>query len=237
MNTIFEDSVWTNYADSFLPITSTHMVEISQAIAPLAVGHVCDFGTGCCKIGPYLLSNPNVLGLTAIDYTLEMVENARWHLGQFSDYGKPTEVIHGRIEDLSHEPYELEIAPGLIETIYPPRFDFGLSINSFYTWNNPREVLKSIKSCLKDGAGFILVSPNPRLDMKALLMEVKMQLVGNPAFSSFAEQNMSIVGNEKALFIELDEIIDLCRSVGFRVKTANDSRFYNGGLSFLHLIK
>lgn len=238
MSNIYEKTVWDAYKDSFAGFTSSHMVEIYKYIEPLASGDVINFGCGSYKTGPYLLDNPRVTSLTGIDYSLDMVNKARWFLKQFqsSDNDKPIEIIHGKIEDIENGRYELEIIPGIYECVKHKRYDFGLSINSLYAWNNPEAGLTSIHNSLKLDASFVLINPNPRLNMEGLLRDARREQLGNPLFQSFATQNEVLVGNEKALFLELDDLIDLVRRIGFKVKKASDSKFYNGGLNYLHLV-
>ena len=238
MKARYEQIVWDNYEDAFSAFTSSHMVEIYKELAPLGTGDVINFGCGSYKSGPYLLDNPRVSSLTGIDYSLNMVNKARWFLRQFQavDNIKPVEIIHGKIEDLESDHYELEIAPGIYEIVKHIRYDFGFSINSLYAWDDPENSLISIRNTLKSDASFILINPNPRLDMEGLLRDARREQLGNPLFQSFAIQNEVLVGNEKALFLELNDLIDLVRHIGFKVKEASDSKFYNGGLNYLHLV-
>lgn len=216
-NVAYENEVWDRYARAFLAIMSSSMLELNKAVAELSMGNVCDFGCGTAKVSPFVLCRPQVTSYTGIDYSLNMVELARWHLEQFP--GKPSQIIQGKIEDV-----DLGI------------YDSGLSINSYYTWDSPSIVLQSIYKALKPGANFILVTPNPFLNMQQILEEVKREQVANPYFESFKEQNMALASNEKAMFVEMDELIEQVQQVGFSVIEANQS-FYNNGLNFLSLCK
>ena len=233
-NTAYQKEVWDQYARAFLAVMPSKMLELNKAVAELATGDVCDFGCGAAKIAPFVLDQPTVTSYTGIDYSLDMVEQARWHLEQFPE--KPSEVIHGRIEFIESGAYDIEIVSGKTATISGLAYDFGLSINSYYTWDKPDTVLRSIYNSLKTNAHFVLVTPNPQVDMENLLKEAKKELIANPYFESFKEQNMAIAGNEKALFVEMNELIMQVQKAGFKVIEAKQN-FYDNGLNFLHLVK
>lgn len=230
--TAYKKEVWDQYSRAFLALMPSVMLELNQAVANLSTGNVCDFGCGAAKIAPFVLDQVEVTSYTGIDYSRSMVELARWHVEQFPE--KPSEIIHGKIEYIDTGAYDVEIIPGKTATISGVSYDFGLSINSYYTWDNPDVVLKSIFNTLKSGARFVLVTPNPTIDMRTILEEVRKEQVANPYFEAFREQNMAIAGNEKALFIEMDDLIKQVQSAGFKVIEATQS-FYNKGLNFLYL--
>ena len=233
-NTAYKKEVWDEYAPAFLAVMPSMMLDLNKAVAELAVGNVCDFGCGAAKIAPFVLNQKAVTSYTGIDYSLNMVELARWHLKQFPE--KTSEVIHGRIEFIDTGAYDIEIVPGKTASISDLAYDFGLSINSYYTWDAPETVLKSIYNALDEKAHFVLVTPNPSIDMKQILQEVKREQVANPYFESFMKQNMAIAGNEKALFIEMNDLILQVQQAGFKVIEAKQC-FYNKGLNFIHLEK
>ena len=80
------------------------------------------------------------------------------------------------------------------------------------------------------------MTPNLKLDMQALAEEAKRELVANPYFESFRDQNLAISANDKANLIEMDDLIDQVRGVGFKVIEANQ-QFYHKGLNFILLMK
>lgn len=233
MSVAYEKQVWDEYARAFLAVMPSQMLKLNEAVAAVAKGNVCDFGCGAAKIAPFILHNEAVSSYSGIDYSLDMVKQARWHLKQFPD--KPSEIIHGKIEFIDTGAYELEIVHGQSQII-DLSYDFGLSINSYYTWDDPHAVLESIYNALSPQAEFVLVTPNPRLDMASLLQKAERELIANPYFASFKEQNMALAGNEKALFVEMSVIIEQACEVGFKVVEAN-TEFYEGGLNYLHFVK
>lgn len=234
MNTAYKIETWDQYAQSFLSVMPSPMLELNTSVASFATGKVCDFGCGAGKVAPFVLNNSKVDSYTGIDYSSEMVKLARWHLEQFPD--KPSEIIHGKIEFIDTGAYDFEIVSGVTKTVENTSYDFGLSINSYYTWDNSHSVLKTIYNTLNPSAHFILVTPNKQLDMADLLADAKKELVANPYFESFKQQNMALVGNEKALFIDMDELVGQVRDIGFKVVETHQA-FYQGGLNFLHLKK
>lgn len=231
-NTAYKKEIWDEYAQAFLAVMPSVMLELNKAVAKLATGNVYDFGCGAAKIAPFVLASNKVTSYTGIDYSLKMVELARWHLKQFPE--KPSEILHGKIEFIDTSAYDIEIIPGKTTTVEELIYDFGLSINSYYTWDNPELILKTIYNTLKTNARFVLVTPNPRINMKKILKEAKREQVANPYFETFKEQNMAIEGNEKALFIEMDDLIREVQRAGFKIIEARQN-FYNNGLNFLYL--
>lgn len=233
-NTAYKKEVWDDYAHAFLSIMPSMMLQLNKEVASLATGDICDFGCGAAKIAPFVLDRKEVTSYTGIDYSPNMVERARWHLEQFPD--KPSEIIRGKIEFIDTGAYDVEIVSGKTEAFSTLMYDFGLSINSYYTWDTPSTVLNSIYNTLSPEAHFVLVTPNPTMDMAQILEEVKKEQVANPYFEHFMEQNMALANNEKALFIEMNELILQVQQAGFKVVEAKQ-HLYNKGLNFLHLKK
>ena len=232
--TAYSVDVWDQYARAFLAIMPSMMLELNKAVAALAKGNVFDFGCGAAKIAPFILERHEVSSYTGIDYSTRMVELARWHLKQFPN--KPANVICGRIETLDREPAEVDVMPGISIAVSPKRYDFGLSINNYYTWDTPEIVLHTIYHTLEAEGQFVLVTPNPNLNIEKILEDVKKEQVANPYFETFREQNMAIVGNEKALFIDMNDLILQVQKVGFKIIEARQN-FYYHGLNFLYLKK
>jgi SAM-dependent methyltransferase len=232
--TAYAVDVWDQYARAFLAIMPSMMFELNKAVAALAKGNVFDFGCGAAKIAPFILERNEVSSYTGIDYSPRMVELARWHLKQFPS--KPSNIMCGRIEEIDREPAEVDVMPGVTITVSPKRYDFGLSINSYYTWDTPEIVLRTIYHILEAEGEFVLVTPNPRLNIEKILEDVKKEQVANPYFETFKEQNRAIVGNEKALFVDMNDLILQVQKVGFKVIEAKQN-FYHNGLNFLYLKK
>jgi len=234
MKTIYKKEVWDNYPQAFLANNPTVMLELNKAVASLGKGNVADYGCGATKIAPFILNNPDVISYTGFDASPEMVKLGRWHLAQFPE--KPSEIILANLEQITLSSYKLIKKGKLSKFIRQDGFDFGLSINSYYAWSKPMLILKNIHKSLNPCAKFVLVTPNLQLDMEALAVEAKRELVANPLFESFKEQNLAISANEKANLIEVDDLIEQVRNVGFKVVEANQ-HFYHNGLNFLLLEK
>lgn len=234
MSAIYDKEVWDNYPKAFLANNPTVMLELNKAVAKLAHGNVADFGSGAAKIAPFALDNSNVISYTGFDASPEMVKLARWHLAQFP--GKPSEVIKGNLEKVTLASHKLIKTDKLSKPMKKSGFDFGLSINSYYAWSKPTLILRRIYDSIKSNGHFVLVTPNHKLDMQALAEEAKRELVANPYFESFRDQNLAISANDKANLIEMDDLIEQVRAVGFKVIEANQ-HFYHNGLNFLLLTK
>lgn len=234
MKTIYKKEVWDNYPQAFLANNPTVMLELNKAVASLGKGNVADYGCGATKIAPFILNNPDVISYTGFDASPEMVKLGRWHLAQFPE--KPSEIILANLEQITPSAYKFIKKGKISKYIKQDGFDFGLSINSYYAWPKPVLILENIYKSLKPGARFVLVTPNLKLDMQALAEEAKRELVANPYFESFRDQNLAISANDKANLIEMDDLIDQVRGVGFKVIEANQ-QFYHKGLNFILLMK
>ena len=230
----YDGQIWDNYADDFLAIMPSMMLEVNKEVADLATGDVIDFGCGAAKIAPFVLDNCNVKSYTGIDYSLDMVKLAHWHLQQFPQ--KPSEIIHGKIESIDVEPYEVEVVPGYPVILSKRQYDFGLSINSYYAWDDTEKILHVIYNSLRVGARFVLVTPNNKLDIIKILDEVKKEQVANPHYERFRKKNISIVGNKNSVFIDMDDLILQAHRIGFKVCEAHQ-KFYYRGLNYLVLMK
>ncbi len=222
MTSVYKKEVWNEYAMNFLAVTPSKMLELNKAVASLAYGEVCDFGCGAAKIAPFVLDNAKVTGYTGIDSSTEMVKLARWHLMHFPE--KPSQVIQEYLEVINKA------------NIYQKEdgFDFGLSINSYYAWDQPEAILTRIYHTLKSNGRFVLVTPNQQLDMEAMLPEARRELVANPYFEGFVDQNRSISENNKAHLVDMDMLVEQVRGVGFKIVEVNQ-QFYDRGLNFLVL--
>lgn len=221
MHKIYEEQAWNNYAMPFLAVMTSHMLEMNKAVAELGYGHVCDFGCGVAKVAPFLLKKDNVYSYTGIDASDEMIRLAHWHLDNFPE--KPSTIIQEDLQKLMQN--------AMINT---QKFDFGISINSYYTWENPHDILKNISMVLKPGAPFILITPNKNINMELIIDDAKRELVANPYFEDFKKINFSLSSQKNTTMVEMDDLIGEVRDVGFKVITANQDH-YHQGLNFLSL--
>ena len=214
---IYDSADWDNYAASHLRITSRFQHELYQACADLMQGEVVDCGCGSGKIAPYLCKNSNVTAFTGIDSSEQMITAASWLLDKL------------RCPNF-------KVALGLIEDFVGEGFNAGLSINSFYAWRNPQKTLGCIYKLLAPNSTFVLASTNSTIDMPALLQEAQKELIAHPDFAGFSEQNLAFVNNAHAHFVDIDDLVEQVRSVGFKILECH-SHFYLGGINFLHLRK
>lgn len=213
----FEIIDWDQYAVPFQSVMPSEMARLNHEAAGMLYEKVADFGCGAGKIIPFVASEDAITGYTGIDMSADMVKRARWMTSQFP--GKPIEIIESRIESVSIEPV-----------------DSAVSINSYYTWDDPMRVLKHISQHIKVGGGFVLATLNHHIDMPALLEEAKKEQVANPYWEAFAKQNLAICESPNTLLIGLDELIEQVRGVGFSIVRAH-ADYYGGGLNFLVLKK
>ncbi len=211
----FEITDWNQYAAPFQAVMPSEMARLNREVADMLHGNVADFGCGAGKIIPFVASEDAIAGYVGIDMSADMVKGARWMAKQFPV--KPFKIIESRIESANIEPV-----------------DSAISINSYYTWDDPVQVLKSISRQIKVGGSFVLATLNHHIDMPALLEEAKKEQIANPYWEAFAKQNLEICESPNSHFIGLDELIEQVREVGFSIVSAH-ADYYGGGLNFLVL--
>lgn len=146
-----------------------------------------------------------------------MIKIANWLIAHFNC---PTfSTFEGKIED-----YQGKI------------FDSAVSLNSYYTWPDPANVLQHIHSLLKTNGTFVLATPNTKLDMLAMDRQARKELLTHPNYEQFRKINLELTNNDNAQFIDMDDLIKQVQSVGFTVVSCHQG-FYLGGLNFLVLNK
>lgn len=208
---------WNQYAAPFQSVMPSEMVRLNRKAAGMLYGNVADFGCGAGKIIPFITSEDAITRYTGIDMSADMVKGARWMAKQFP--GKSFEIITSRIESVSIE-----------------QVDSAVSINSYYTWDDPLQTLKHISRQIKTGGRLVLATLNHHIDMPALLEEAKKEQIANPYWEVFAKQNLAICESPNTFLISLDELIEQVREVGFSIVKAH-ADYYGGGLNFLILKK
>ena len=205
------------YAAPFQSVMPYEMVRLNRDVAGMLYGSVGDFGCGAGKIIPFVASEDAITRYTGIDMSADMVKGARWMAAQFPL--KPFDIIESRIED------------ACIDAV-----DSAVSINSYYTWDDPVRVLEHIYRVMRMDGHLVLATLNHFIDMPSLLEEARKEQVANPYWEEFAKQNLAICESQNTRLIGLDELIEQVRDVGFTIIRA-DSDYYNGGLNFLVLKK
>lgn len=217
MEQIYQEQVWNRYAETHLSVLPSLQTAVYRYVASIAEGNIIDFGCGTARFAAFLNGNKKVESYIGVDYSLDMVERARWLVGQFEQ--PHWNIVHDRIENITKT-----------------QFTFGVSINSYYSWDDPLATLSTIYQLLENSSTFILITPNPSLSMKKLEKEADKELIGHPHYSAFKEHNFSLAGNEKALFVPMHELVKQVIEVGFKVEACHQE-FYLGGLNFLRLEK
>ncbi|MGB1237350.1 MAG: class I SAM-dependent methyltransferase [Pseudomonadales bacterium] len=212
----YQSRVWNNYAQLHSSVsTSTQLALFYDAIKPL-YGSVVDCGCGSAKIAPLLESIDAVTHYTGLDASPSMVEVAgsviaRSQLAQ-------AHIEHTLIED--HR--------GL--------YDSAISIHSYYTWPEPIKVLRAIAAMLPIGGTFVLATPNPQLDMTALVNEARRELIDHPNFEEFVLLNQQLASEFEANLDTLDQVLNNARAAGFALVRASQEH-YRGGANLLEFTR
>lgn len=208
---------WNAYAASFQSVMPSEMVRLNKAAASELYGSVADYGCGAGKIIPFVSSEGSIQQYTGIDMSADMIKGAQWMANRFPE--TPCKFVESRIESVS------------IEAV-----DSAISINSYYTWDDPVRVLGHIARQIKVDGHFVLATINRLINMPALLDEAKKEQIANPFWEDFARQNLAICDSPDTHLIGLDELIEQVREVGFSVSKAHTD-YYGGGLNYLILKK
>lgn len=215
----YSNTTWNQYAALFASVTTSMQLAVYKEAMLHLQGAVVDCGCGSAKIAPFLAAEERVFSYTGIDLSEAMVSVANRILNHLN---RPRFAVRqGRIESLA-VPVE--------------RFTSGVSIQSYYTWPNPDEVLRAIHRMLAPQALFVLATLNRQLPVAQLAREAEQELIAHPDFAAYKACNLALANHTEAHFIELDELIAQVREVGFQVQEAHQ-RHFRGGLSFLVLTK
>lgn len=217
MQVPYQIAEWDSYAESHLSVLPSIQLEVYKSVAEHMHGRVADFGCGTARITPFLADKSDVKSYIGVDYAADMAQKAQWLIAQLSN--KNFKVLHHKIEETP------------LQT-----FDSALSINSYYTWPDPLLVLKHIQQLLAPNAAFLLVTPNKQLNMQQLAQEADKELLGHPHYPAFRQKNLALAGNEKALFVDMDELVEQLKAAQFKL-IACHQHFYLGGLNFVHVVK
>ena len=215
-STIYDNKTWTDYAQSFMTVTSTIQAELFKESAKHLSGSIVDCGAGCAKIAPYLRYRTDVSSYTAIDASATMCRYGEQVLSRIGR--KDFVMLESFIED--HES--------------DAQYDSAVSLNSLYTWPNVGLVLKHIHGLLKPNAHFVLATINSEIDMERLIQEGEPDLLMHPDVEKFRAVNKRLALNTDAKLFTLDETIKLIHDAKFSVLECHN-RFYMGGLNYFLL--
>jgi len=205
---------WNDYARVFSAVTTPCQAQVYEAASEHLSGHVADFGCGTAKITPWLADNPRVTAYTGIDYAPHMVQRARQALRKLAT------------EHFTVQQCRIEQATG--------PYDSGVSIQSYYSWPEPRSVLAHIHRQLRPGGIFVLASANSNLCLEKLIASARKTLIEHPDFEEFLRYNRQLAEATGARFPSLHVLIDEAADAGFVVEEAHQGFFF-GGLNFLVL--
>ncbi len=216
-NTEYKNTTWDQYARCHLSVLTSMQLDLFREAAFYLTGDVVDCGCGTARLAPLLADKATVNSYTGVDYSPEMVTMAQqWLTLKLSS--KPINIMQEKIENISGH------------------FSSAVSIHSYYTWPNTEEVLSSIYQMLLTDGLFVLVTPNPQMDMEKLLAEAEKELFGHPDFALFRELNLLLSANRSAKFVTMDALIDETRRTGFKVIECHQ-KHYLGGVNFIVLKK
>lgn len=208
---------WNYYAESFHSIMPPVMVELNSAVAKKLYGRIVDYGCGAAKLLPYLNSNSEVKSYTGVDMSKDMLELADVASGQYSNLS--TQFIHGNILDVSIS-----------------ECDCAVSINSFYSWPDPKKIVRKIFEDLNEQGVFVIGTLSKSINMRQLLDEAEPMFTDNQYWPDFKRLNIDIIDHPNTYLVDLPQLCDLLTDVGFEIVRADD-QFYSGGLCLVEAKK
>jgi 2-polyprenyl-3-methyl-5-hydroxy-6-metoxy-1,4-benzoquinol methylase len=214
----FSQKEWDEYSPFHLGVMTSVQHEVYQHIPGKVHGNVLDLGCGSGRIMAFMQNAKEVQSYTGVDASEEMIHQASW-LKQQLGY-QAANLVNARIEDIDG------------------KYDSIVSIHSFYSWDEPDQVLSHIYDLLSDDGVFVLVTPNNRFNVEELSNMVKRELLGHPYYEQFLTINYSIANKAQAqsVYQPMDTLIDQVRRAGFCVNAAHNE-FFLGGASYLELTK
>jgi len=213
----YENATWREYARCHLSVLTSMQWALFKEAAVWLTGDVVDCGCGTAKLVPVLVEKDAVTSYSGIDCSPDMVDMAQRVISKWASK-KPLDIILDKIENVSGA------------------FNSAVSIHSYYTWVNTEQVLASIYRMLCADSYFVLVTPNPELDMARLLKESEKELFGHPDFAVFTNLNILLSENLSAKWATMDHLVEETRRIGFKVAECHQ-RHYLGGVNFLVLRK
>ncbi len=216
-NNHYTNAQWNEYSVCHLSVITSMQLALFKSVIPYLYGDVLDCGCGTARLAPFLANQDTVTSYTGVDCSTEMVNMARWLVQQFKH--KPFNIIEDKIENIALT-----------------GFDSIVSVHSYYAWPDTERVLNHIYDLLAAEGCFILITPNPAMDMSRLLELAKQELIGHPDFAEFKRLNLLFANNLSAKFISMDKLIAETRLCGFQVLACNQDH-YLGGVNFLVLQK
>ena len=214
---LYPNSAWDNYAELFAAVTTSMQLTVYKEACLHLRGSVIDCGCGSAKIAPFLAADGRVFSYTGVDLSEAMVVAAQRLLQQ---------IQHPRFV----------VKCSAIESMPADSFTAGVSIQSYYSWPEPEQVLGAIHRMLAPQATFVLATPNRQLPVEQLAKDVEQELLAHPAFAAYRAYNMQLATHSDAHFVEMDTLVGQVRQVGFQVQEAHQ-RHFRGGLNFLVLTR
>ena len=211
---LYEADRWNDYAGCHASVTTSYQLELFREAVSFLKGDVVDCGCGTARIVPFLVGRQGVRQYLGVDASEQMSMLAKKTISYFK--GGKFKIENKKIEEINGD------------------FTSAVSIHSFYSWPDPRKILRHIYQILGSGAVFILATPNPKLDMPALLLEAEKELFAHPHFERFKELNLALSNHPAALFLSMDKMVRLTQEAGFKVSECHQN-FYEGGVNFLVL--
>lgn len=212
----YNQQLWNEYSRAHISVLTSMQWALFKEVVTYLEGDVIDCGCGTARLAPLLADQACVNSYTGVDYAPEMAKMAEWVIAKITQ--KPFHIIQDRIENITGQ------------------FSSAVSVHSYYSWPDTEQVLGCIYDMLVPQGRFVLVTPNPQMDMRKLLDEAEKELLGHPDFAGFRQLNLALANNLSAKFVSMDKLIDEVRRVHFQVIECHQQH-YLGGINFLVLQK
>ena len=94
------------------------------------------------------------------------------------------------------------------------RYDSAVSLQNYYAWEQPAEVLRYIHGLLRAGGLFLLATINPHYDQQVLFHVAEKELMWYPDYKAFKQSNRQLANKPQTRFISQDRLIRQLQQTG-----------------------
>ena len=218
MSTNIKKKIWQRYAPLYAKITPTFQKELLKFISGRAFGDVLDAGCGVGKNLEYLLSNPTVKSILAIDMSEFMLEEARKRYVLNHDI--PLKIELGDIT-------QLEAKRGF-------QFDSICSVNVVYTLDNPIEFLKKTYQLLRNNGRLLLSSQNRDVSLEDFKKVLDKEFNNSQTSRNLIDCNRTLTGyNSAPRQYSNPEVRSILEMIGFKIEEERDDFYLGNNFTFV----
>ena len=219
MNTSnIREEFWQEYAPLYAEFTPTIQKELLEFISEHAFGDVLDAGCGVGKNLEYLLANPNVQSILAIDKNEFMLNEARKRYAY--KYDIPLKIELGDVMKLALG-NEFE-------------FDSICSVNVIYVLDNPVEFLKKAYQLLRNNGKLLLSSQIRGANLENIKNVMDKEFKNSQRYQDLIDCNKILTGlNSTPRQYSTPEVRSILKIIGFEIEEERDDFYLENNFTFV----